>query len=90
MTKDEMLELVQEVWPGKVIETERLMQELELFTTKIANRVALVWYRKMEVAVELEREACAQTCEQIRKDLLFVEQYGAGKCVAAIRARGQA
>ena len=48
MTQDEIIRMVREVWPGKVIETEQLMQELERFAALVAAN---------------EREACAKLVE---------------------------
>ena len=46
--------------------------------------------KSVDVAIALEREACAKVAESIAKDMTDLAQWGATQCANSIRKRGQA
>lgn len=46
--------------------------------------------KAIDVAIKLEREACAKVCEQIDTAAFGGERPAPNDCAAAIRARGEA
>lgn len=79
MKQDEIIEMVQEIY-GKNGWTEASLSRLEVLVKLVAKA---------------EREACAQTCENLPIPNQFSESEGsiwdvaALDCAAAIRARGE-
>lgn len=54
-----------------------------------ANREA--WMQQIRDEIALEREACAEVCDEVARDEKYREdvRLGAQLCAAAIRARGE-
>ena len=94
MTQDEIIEMAKPfLWGGNVVEgwTFSSYEQLESFAKLVAakEREACIAHamtsaeKAIDVAIKLEREACANICEE-------EQGYKTAFCALKIRARGQA
>ena len=94
MTKEEIIEMAKPfLWGGNVVEgwTFSSYEQLESFAKLVAakEREACIAHamtsaeKAIDVAIKLEREACANICEE-------ESGYKTAFCALKIRARGQA
>ena len=57
---------------------------------RLTNAAMKAAEKAVNVAIALEREACAKVAESIAKDMTDLAQWGATQCANSIRKRGQA
>jgi hypothetical protein len=90
MTQDEIIKMAYE---AGIIQPQNVIKTLEIFANLVAQHEHQRFYdaamkaaeKAVDVAMSLEREACAKVCESMNKYMDDGEE-----CATAIRARGQA
>jgi hypothetical protein len=55
----------------------------------VDERLAMLIFNVSEKVEAAEKDACANVCADIGKDMTSMAQWGATQCESAIRARGQ-
>jgi hypothetical protein len=90
MTQDEIIEMANR---AGIVNPQMVINTLEAFANLVAQHEHQRFYdaamkaaeKAVDVAMSLEREACAKVCESMNKYMDDGEE-----CATAIRARGQA